>query len=203
MDYKHDIFISYIRDDETLLWLNRHFIPLLKQFLKLELGYKPEIFLDVHQIETGVTWPISLGENIGNSRILIALWTKTYLNSNWCTAEMSHMLKREFDCGYRQDQNSNGLVIPVIVHDGETLPPPLLIGQTLDIKDCFNSRMSIDSPKAEVLADRIKEAAVGIAHQIMNVPKWKEDWNIDARNNFYTQYYKNFEPTQIVVPRYN
>jgi hypothetical protein len=201
MSYKYDIFISYRRDEETRNWLNKHFIPLLKHRLKLELGNEPTIYTD-QQLEVGTTWPVALGNEISSSKILIALWTKTYLNSEWCTCEISHMLERETILGYRDAQNLNGLVIPIVVHDGETLPRALAIGQTLEIQDCFNPRMSVDSAKAEKLADSLSAAAVGIANLIKNAPAWQQQWNIVAKNNFYQLYYKNSDPNQINPPKF-
>jgi hypothetical protein len=201
MPYKHDIFISYRRDEETRAWLNKHFIPLLKHRLKMELGIEPSIYTD-QQLEIGSSWPVALGDEIASSKILIALWTKTYLNSEWCACELSHMLEREIRYGLRQAQNMDGLVVPIIVHDGETLPAPLSIGQKLEIQDCFNSRMSIDSPKAEKLAENLSTAASGIAKLIVNAPGWEEQWNIIAKNNFFQLYYKNENPQQKELPKF-
>ena len=93
-------------------------------------------------------------------------------------------------------------MIPIVVHDGETLPRALAIGQTLEIQDCFNPRMSVDSPKAEKLADSLSTAAVGIANLIKNAPAWQQQWNIVAKNNFYQLYYKNSDPNQINPPKF-
>jgi len=202
MSYKYDIFISYRRDDETRSWLNNHFIPLLKHRLKLELGYDPSIYTD-QKLEIGTTWPVDLGDQIASSRILIALWSKTYLHSEWCACEMTHMLEREINLGLRQAQNADGLVIPIIVHDGETLPPPLAIGQKLEIQEYFNPRMSKESEKAEKLADSLSLAAPGIARLITKSPAWQSQWNIDARNKFYLLYYKKEDPFQTESPKFS
>jgi hypothetical protein len=124
MPYKYDIFISYRRDKEVLSWINSHFVPLLKTNVQFELGREPNVFVD-DQLESGGVWPLTLAEKIGCSKILIPLWTKTYLFSNWCTLEVSHMLERDNLKGFRSQAIPYSLVLPVIIHDGETLPPEL------------------------------------------------------------------------------
>src|SRR5262245_14328076 len=99
MGYQYDVFISYRRDLLTRKWIDVHFVPLLQHHIALELGQAPFIFID-DQLETGTTWPISLAKAIGSSRTIIPLWTKTYLNSAWCTREIAQMLDRESKAGY-------------------------------------------------------------------------------------------------------
>src|SRR4051794_8499158 len=152
MGYKYDIFISYRRHPFTRDWLNKHFKPLLEFWLEFELGRKPNIYIDTQlDKDIGTTWPVQLGKEISVSRILIPLWSKNYLNSIWCTCEVSHMLEREKLAGYRTAENSSGLVIPVIIQDGETLPINLSIIEHLDIKGYFKARMREDSQEAEEL----------------------------------------------------
>src|SRR6478609_2128376 len=100
MSYQHDIFISYRRNSETYVWIMEHFVPLLQLRVELELGRKPDIFVD-NQIDSGTSWPASLGVALGGSRVLIALWSANYLASVWCAAELSHMLGRELEAKLR------------------------------------------------------------------------------------------------------
>src|SRR3954466_15432006 len=99
MAYKYDIFISYPRHPETLTWIKKHFAPLLELRVGLALGNNPSIYVHEvnQQIPAGTSWPQALGEELGSSRILVALWTKTFFNSVWCTKEMTIMLGRERD----------------------------------------------------------------------------------------------------------
>lgn len=95
--YKYDIFISYKRDGETLRWIRRHFQPLLAHHVGLVHATNPEIYVHevVQQIPAGTSWPQALGEELGASRVLVALWTKAFLHSEWCTKELAHMLGRQ------------------------------------------------------------------------------------------------------------
>ena len=137
MDYEYDIFISYRRDDLTKAWIEKIFIPPLRSHVFYELGFHPRFFID-EQLEVGTTWPLSLGHALGTSKTIIPLWSKTFLNSVWCTCEISHMLEREAKTGFRTPQNPDGLVFPTIIHDGETLPINLSSIQKVEIQDCFN-----------------------------------------------------------------
>lgn len=200
MEYKYDIFISYRRDVETKRWIDDHFVPLLIQRVKPELKRSPVIYID-DQLEAGVLWPKKLGEEISLSRIIMPLWSGDYLNSEWCTCEIAHMMERESQTKWRENNNT-GLIFPVIVHDGETLPKELSEIQYIEVKEYFNSRMSIYSEKAEKLSDTIGAASSGIAKLIKNVPVRDTDWKINAVNKFYQQYYNSTDPEQTDLPKF-
>lgn len=202
MAYKHDIFISYRRDKEAKRWIDNHFLPILKHKVRLELGRDPEIYID-DKLEAGVLWPKKLGEEISLSRILIPLWSGDYLNSVWCVREMSHMLEREVQTGCREGQNTTQLIFPVIVHDGDSLPQELQMIQYIDVKEYFNSRMNTYSESAEKLADEIRKAAAGIASLIKSAPQWQNNWQIDAENQFFNQYYIEVKTEQKGLSKYS
>lgn len=204
MGYQHDIFVSYKRHPETLRWIEDHFRPLLEHHVANELERDPKIYVNEisNQIPAGTAWPASLGQELGTSRILLALWSGAYLNSVWCAEELTTMMVREqkYDC--RTPQNQYGLIIPVVVHDGDEIPEPLGVAQAMDIKTCYNTRMRRDGAKAEELSDKIVEHARGIAIAITKAPKWQEDWPIQAAQQLFNKYYKA-EASQRRVPRFN
>ena len=195
MAYQHDIFISYRRDPEVCEWINTHFKPLLKTNVKFELGKEPDVFVD-DQLEAAGVWPLTLGNSIGSSRVLIILWTKTYLFSEWCSLEMSHMLEREKKKGFRTPAKPYSLVIPVIIHDGETMPAELSAVQRIDIHNFFTVRMHKESDSSEKLSKALLAKAADIADAINRAPAWEENWNIEAANEFYQKYYSNQTPVQ-------
>ncbi len=202
MGYQYDIFISYRRDPLTLKWISEHLVPLLKHTVLLELGVPPNIFVD-DQLETGTTWPIQLGKKLGDSKLIIPLWTKTFLDSKWCSCEIGHMLEREEKCGFRTIDKPGGLIFPFIIHDGETIPASLqAIQQKTGIQDCFNVRMSADSPKAELLADKIREVGKPISDAIQQAPAWSGDWQIAAVNRFVETFHNTAGLTQTQVPKF-
>lgn len=202
MAYQHDIFISYRRQELTLEWINNQFIPLLKHHIFDELGRDPQFYVDT-QLESGTTWPVSLGSALGASRTIIPLWTKAFPKSKWCSCELGHMLEREKRSGFRTHDKPSGLVFPTIIHDGEKLPIAIATIQKTEIQECYNVRMSKYSPKAEILDDLLKPLGKAIADAINNAPDWKQDWQIEAENSFMQQFYiKDDESTQGQLPKF-
>jgi hypothetical protein len=201
MAYKYDIFISYKRHPETLGWIRKHFEPLLGLRVGLTLGNDPAIFVSEvnQQISAGELWPQSLGEALGASKVLIALWTKTFFNSAWCAKEMSHMLARQ---GMRAPGIKYGLVIPTIIHDGDDFPKSLEFVQSMNISACYNTRMRQDSPKAEELSDLIDAHAAGIARAIQQAPAWNAAWPQVAADTFFAEFYQHNAPVQTDVPKF-
>jgi len=201
MDYQYDIFISYRRDDLTKVWIEKLFIPILDSHVFLELGRHPTFYIDI-QLESGTTWPIALGNALGTCRTIIPLWSKTYLNSIWCTCEISHMLERERKTGFRTLEKPGGLVFPTIIHDGETMPINLSSIQKVEIQDCFNVKMSPDSPKAEILSDKLQPLGKAIAGALGVAPAWQADWKIESANAFYKQFHISIEAQQTQAPKF-
>jgi hypothetical protein len=201
MSYRYDIFISYRRDEETKRWIDDHFVPLLKHRVRSELKRPLDIYID-DKLEAGVFWPSQLGEEISLSRILIPLWSGDYLNSVWCTCEITHMLEREINTDRNGKQNTTRLIFPVIVHDGENLPLEISGIQYIDVKKFFNSRMNIYNESAEKLSYELGNAAQGIANLIINAPPIQSDWKIEAVNKFYNQYYEQARAEQVNLSKF-
>ena len=189
MPYEYDIFMSYRRHPETLKWIRSLLLPLLDHYIGLELGRDPRIF--VHevqgQIQAGAIWPVELGEVLGQSRTLVALWCKPYLSSQWCAEELSIMTAREDFSGARTSNNKYGLVVPVILHDGETIPERFAGTQQLDLKPYYNTRMRPDGDKAELLTEVIRRHAGGFAEAIDNAPPFQEHWPQEAARRLFMQ----------------
>lgn len=200
MGYQFDIFISYKRNPETYRWIKTHFEPLLALRVELELGRKADIFID-DQLESGTTWPIELGLKLGCTRILVPLFTRTYFNSKWCNGELSLMLAREKGLGYRSGSNSLGLIVPATIHDGDTFPHQISHIQRFGIQQCFNVRMTIDSPRAAELDDILTREAPAFANAINHAPPWQSSWPEEAAEEFYNLLFQEEEPQQESVPR--
>jgi hypothetical protein len=201
MSYSHDIFISYRRNPETYVWITEHFVPLLTLRVELELGRRPLIYVD-DQIESGTSWPASLGAALGGSRVLIALWSGNYLASVWCTEELSHMLGREREAKLRTVNRPHGVVIPAFIHDGEKFPPDLRYIEHFEVQKCFNVRMARNSPRAEDLDAALTVQAPAIAACIDHAPTWRKAWPEQAAAGFFSQFYQQAEAVQRTVPRF-
>jgi TIR domain len=200
MAYEYDIFISYRRQADTHLWITKHFAPRLEARVELELGRRPAIFVD-DQIESGTSWPASLGEALGTSRILIPLWTRTFLSSAWCAAELSHMLGREADEGLRKNERQHGVIVPAFIHDGDTFPPELSHITYFEIQRTYIAHMPRDGRLAARLESALAAQAPAIAKCIEKAPPWREAWPRDAATQFFALFYQKTEPLQATTPR--
>jgi hypothetical protein len=178
--YAHDIFISYVREKETLDWLNDHLVPILQMRIKQELGHRPEIFVDDTGLESGASWPEQLGHELGRSRVLIALWAGDYFASRWCQEELAHMLARELECGMRSPENPRGLIVPAVIHDGDRFPEQLRHIQRFGVQKYFSARMPKKSKSAHKLDMIIAREAPAIAKAIEHAPEWRSAWPVEA-----------------------
>lgn len=203
MAYEYDIFISYRRHSETLTWIKTHFVPLLELHVEMELERKPSIFLDEGGVETGKSWPVEIGTKLGNSRIMIALWTGNYLASAWCAEELAHMLAREEKCKLRTVERPHGIVVPAFIHDGDKFPQELSHIQYFEIKSSFNVRMAKDSRRAEDLDSALNEQAPAITACIQNAPEWQQEWPKEAATKFFDRFYQRVEAQQSTLPRFS
>ena len=201
MAYLNDIFISYRRDPETLYWLNEHFLPLLNLRLGFELSRPPVIYVDT-KLESGGSWPIDLGTELGRSRILMVLWSGIYLSSKWCTLEFTQMIARERETKRRTLKNPKGLVIPAMIHDGEKFPPDLKDIQYFEIQKYFNARMGKYSPRAEELDDILAAQAPAIAQAIRSAPPWRATWPQTAAQKMYKLLFQKHKASQKTLPRF-
>lgn len=203
MDYKYDIFLSYRRIGETSRWISDYFIELLKTHLGNELGEVPKYFLDTAEIESGNTWPVSLGNAVASSKILIAFWSAKYLESQWCCCEIGHMLERELKFGFRRGTNENGLIFIVVIHDGEKMPVQISVIQSEKMIDYFKLTLNKDSQKYTEFEDKIKSLSAKIANSLNVAPKFQKDWKIEAVNSFVNQLHISAPQSQSQPPKFS
>ena len=202
MSYEYDIFLSYKRSADTIRWIEEHFQPLLKHAVDFELGRDTKIFWDSNLPEGG-SWPLALGQALGSSRIILPIWTKNYFNSDWCVRELSLMLDRERITGRRTPDTSLGMIVPVVIHDCESLEPSIDHIQRYNLSHCYNPRMSREGGKAETLYDNLKDLAPSIGKAIDNAPDWMKEWPQDAADQFMSSLLRSDQPRQTTLPRFS
>ncbi len=176
MSYKYDIFISYnhsVIDD----WLVEHFIPLSVWHFESSLGYRPEIFIDRDGILTGDSWPERLSNALSHSKCLMAILSPSYFNSTWCIYELTTMLKREEQNGFRIKKKPEGLIIPINVSNGRSFPEIIKNIQYFDCRDYVIKGDAFKSSPIYVDFQRkIKTWSADVAKCIENAPIWKKEW---------------------------
>ena len=111
------------------------------------------------------------------------------------------MLDRERRHKARTVKNEYGLVIPIVVHDGESIPKALGSAQRLDAKDYFNAHMPTEGHKAERLADLIATHAKGIAAAIKHAPRWDKTWPTQAAKQLLKAF-QGRQESQRTLPRH-
>jgi hypothetical protein len=126
MSYQNDIFISYRREKYAWTpWARDTFKVALESCLQRELGDPPNIFID-DQTPIGANFVSHLARTLARSKVMVALLSKDYFTSEWCVHELDLMMERA--AGY-------DLIIPIVVHDGQTIPDAVCLLQYADFRD--------------------------------------------------------------------
>ena len=118
MDYEHHVFISYRHHESWPDWVEKLFMPPLRQWLGEEIGDDAAIFFD-RNLETGTRWSPQIKRALARSRVLLLCFSRQYFTSEWCRLELALMLARERAIGTGP---AYSLVVPIILHDGDDLP---------------------------------------------------------------------------------
>lgn len=176
MAYRWDVFLSYRRFREWPRWVNDHFLQLFEHYLGEELGRDAHVFIDKNAIETGAAWPYKLAEGLAESRVLVCLWSRQYFGSPWCLAEFAHMRAREEACGLANAQRPEGLILPVVLHDGADFPADVRHIQCAQFQDVVNLRMATGSAVAEQLDSRVREWAPHVKAAVERAPVFDPNW---------------------------
>ncbi len=184
MAYRWDVFLSYRRFREWPKWVDDHFLPLFRFYLGEELGRDALIFVGTEEIQSGSVWPLSLAEHLAESQVLVCLWSRLYFSSSWCAAELAHMRAREVACGFGIPAQPGGLIVPIVLHDGEDFPPSVRHIQTRDFREVANPRMATGSARAEQLADTVRDWVPDVKAAITRAPAFDPGWRRIAANQF-------------------
>lgn len=187
-DYEHDIFISYRRmSEEWVNWTRKNFVRPLRALLQPSLGSDISIFVD-EQIETGNSYPARLAQAHARSRLMIPVLSPDYFNSDWCRIELVVMHNREKSLGFRTSANPFGLILPVIINDGDKFPTEVQEMQGKKIYDFAQPCMCPDSHLQERFAECLRAWCPCIEHALEKVPPYNPDWELIT----FTQFRETF-----------
>jgi len=167
--YRYDVFVSFRRLEEWPFWVSEHFTPLLRQWLGEELGREARVFTD-DRTEEGAIWPTGLARSLADSAVLVPLLSATYFDSKWCTTEFELMEQREATSGAER------LIVPALVHDGDSLPERVKARQARVLSKHVRMRMERAGGTAERLESEIKAWAPRICTAILAAPKQDPSW---------------------------
>ena len=179
MGYEYDIFMSYPRAGQVGSWVQKHFLPVLRECLIAHLADEPRIFVDYTQ-PTGVQWPDNIKNALLKSRLMVAVWTPPYFRSHWCVAEWCSMLEREQSLAQSGCKPDRGLVYPVIYSDGKHFDQKAR--ETQYRKDLSNFTYPYDCFKDSTAYLRFHDTIMTISQEIeehlSEIPDWQPDWPI-------------------------
>ena len=162
------------------------FCPLFYHWLGEELP-GVTVFLD-YEVETGASWPRSLGQALSQSRVLVPLLSRQYFSSSWCQLEFGHMLAREAKCGFRTAGRASGLIVPAHIHDGESFPARAREIQAAQLQLYTNVRLSRESRTEELLSEEIRRWVPDVAEAIRAAPIYDDSWTDLAVQQFVCQF---------------
>lgn len=198
-NYEHHLFVSYRRSDiDWVRWTRDNFTRALTSLLRPRLG-QVRIFID-ESIETGVSWPLGLAKNLSRSRLMVAVLSRDYFQSDWCRLEIALMHDREQRNGFRTPANPSGLIIPVIIDDGTSFPIEVQEMQGEPLHEFANPFIRMDSPKQEALAEILRERLVPMIEKaLVNVPNFDPAWEQIAHQQFANTFQMKAQ-TQTTLP---
>ncbi len=184
-DYEYDIFISYRRTNaDWVRWTKENFLRALNSLLCVRLG-TVKVFID-ETIEDGTSWPNHLALNLSRSRIMVAVLSRDYFESDWCRLELALMHDREKTTNSRTASNPRGLIIPVVIDDGDCFPPEVQMMQAERLHEFANPFIRPDSPKQEALAEVLKNKLCASIEHVLSegVPPYDPKWEGIAHKQF-------------------
>lgn len=178
MAYEFDIFLSYKRGQQHGTWVNEILWPLLAPYIEDAVGGRDiRIFKDDREILSGSEWEKSIMKSLLNSRIMVAVLSPKYFNSEWCIREFQMFHYRQIRLGYMSEENTNGLIVPIKLNDGDYFP--ICVGkiQSLDCRNYFKTGEGFTKTTQYAdLQDKLNAWSHDVAHAIKNSPEWSEEW---------------------------
>jgi hypothetical protein len=175
MAYEWDVFLSYRRSNDWPRFVERQFLPKFRHWLDTVLGHAANIFVDVHEIETGDDWPYELAYGLAHSKIMVCLWSAEYFTSKWCALELTQMLARRMSLA-----DSSGrlppLIIAALIHDSNDLARELRRIQQFPMQDYSNPWIADGSLTEERLSVEIEKLARHVGRALKHVPGYDESW---------------------------
>ena len=176
MSYEHDVFLSYSHQFKE--WVEECFLPEFRHLLCEALN-RPDstVFFDRDGIHAGDAWPERLKRALATSRCLVSVWSPLYFHSDRRMRELSIMLCRENQLGYRTLERPDGLILPVRVNDGKYFPTYAAGIQWFDCERFARSPgVFKKSEKYLEFQDQMTTWIEQVAAAVNNAPAWNAEW---------------------------
>jgi hypothetical protein len=176
-DYKHDAFLSYLRERPCGPWVKDHFLPYFSHQLGNALNREANVFFDQVGIHAGQKWPASLMQALVYSRCLVAVWSPLYFHSEWCQNEAAIFRHRELKLGLGTILKPDGLIVGLKVNDGKHFPSYAKFTQRSDFQGYYVEGPGFfQTPLHAEMQIKIREFSEDVARIIELAPPWSPDW---------------------------
>lgn len=183
---------------EWVRWTRENFVRALTSLLRVRLG-SIKVFLD-ETIENGASWPNHLAMSLSRSRIMVAILSRDYFQSDWCRLELALMHHREKTGNLRTAENPWGLIIPVTIDDGNCFPPEVQSMQGEQLHSFANPFMRPNSQKQEDLAEVLRcKLCPSIEQALAMTPAFDPAWEQIAHKQF-EGVFQTYMQSQKTVP---
>ncbi len=182
--YKYHIFISYPRfDDNWTRWTRDNLVGALRSLLMPQLG-KVEIYID-ESIESGTSWPKDIAKGLSQSQLLLAVLSRGYFSRDWCRLEMALMYHREQLAKLRTRENPKGLIIPIVIDDGDCFPNEIKEMHPKKMHKFANPFIGRETKEQMELAEFLRINVCPIIDEALKrVPPYDPNWETIAHDQF-------------------
>jgi len=164
---------------------------MLEAHLFNDLGRNVDIFID-QRLVVGRDWVDELAIELARSKIVVALFSRPYFDSDWCVHELDLMIERA--------GGKVGLFFPIVVHDCDSLPSPLSRSAWAEMKCHYRVSMIRDTPAYGAFDDAIRELSPSVASMIQNVERnapFQQQWEDVAKQRFNEVFSKQENDSQL------
>jgi MinD-like ATPase involved in chromosome partitioning or flagellar assembly len=172
-EYEYDVFVSYQRHSVVDLWTSTLFLPELRKWLSAYIPREPSFFIDKHVVEVGEAWRERRGEALRRSRVLLAILTPSYFESDWCRTEWMTFAQREELVGVQP------LIFAVVLAGRGHYPREVERRAMVDMTRFATNSVQFKKTRGFLEFERaIQPMAEGLADMLAAVPPYSPRWPV-------------------------
>lgn len=197
-EYLYDVYISYPR--EVYQWVRELLVPALNEYLIDELGYIPNLYFDINEINLSQSTTLSTETAIQKAKTYIFVVTDSGLDNTFLNIELTSILNREKNTGKK-------LLFPITYgHSNlktiEFLPSSLNSRSFIDFS-AFNLEETIKSTKLRSqFGQEVEKLSLAIVKSINQNIKSANKEEIKSEENLeeLLQFAKDYEEIRRKMP---
>ncbi len=142
--WQYDVFISYARFDESLHGTVAKLTDRMRTRFREITGWELRVFVDVQEVRAANLWKDRILDALERSATFIAVYTPSYLTSDWCCREWDTFLALEPSRKeWYQLLPHESLTFPVIADSSFSHPPQSLPPESQRRWEEIHSRQAI------------------------------------------------------------